>query len=384
MIIKSNGNVGIGTPEPKTDLEVRGNIWQKGFGTGDGQAPNHILHFARGNSSSPTVVSKGDDLAWIAGSGYDGDNFETAAAILMEVDGSPSTDVMPGRITFQTRSDNGGLQRRMIIDKDGNIGIGWWPSDFTKLYVSTDSDSQQQINTAITGLISNGRFPPSGNTVIGVRGIGISGDSGDYYGGYFDTWEWVPGPSGIRVGVYAHGGGSMRGFNFSTDYGIYARGGEYAGYFVGDLAATGVKSAAVKIDDEYKMLYCVESPEVWFEDFGSAQLSNGRALINLDPTFLKAVIIDSNNPMKVFVQLNGECNGVYVKKESDNFEVIELNGGTSNVSFDYRIVAKRKGYENYRFKKMLGPTPEEMEAKQAKYRRNIKKLKEQLNIEVER
>jgi hypothetical protein len=41
--------------------------------------------------------------------------------------------------------------------------------------------------------------------------------------------------------------------------------------------------------------------------------------------------------------------GLYVAQESGNsFEVRELGGGQSNVAFDYRIVAKRAGYENVR------------------------------------
>jgi hypothetical protein len=36
------------------------------------------------------------------------------------------------------------------------------------------------------------------------------------------------------------------------------------------------------------------------------------------------------------------------RETSSSFEVRELGGGTSNVAFDYRIVAKRLGYESKR------------------------------------
>ena len=36
------------------------------------------------------------------------------------------------------------------------------------------------------------------------------------------------------------------------------------------------------------------------------------------------------------------------QKTANSFEVRELGKGTSNVGFDYRIVARRKGYENIR------------------------------------
>ncbi len=117
----------------------------------------------------------------------------------------------------------------------------------------------------------------------------------------------------------------------------------------GNLVVTGAKNAVVTIDGKKRLIYCQESPEVWVEDFGSGKLVNGRAHIELDPTFLKAVTIDEKHPMRVFIQLNGDCNGVYVVKGKTGFDVIELRGGRSNVEFDYRVVAKRKGFENKRF-----------------------------------
>ena len=51
----------------------------------------------------------------------------------------------------------------------------------------------------------------------------------------------------------------------------------------------------------------------------------------------------------VFLTPNGDCKGLYViQKTASSFEVHELGGGSSNVSFDYRIVALRKNFENIR------------------------------------
>jgi hypothetical protein len=53
----------------------------------------------------------------------------------------------------------------------------------------------------------------------------------------------------------------------------------------------------------------------------------------------------------VFLTPNGDCKGLYVhQKTATDFEVRELGNGNSNVKFDYRITALRKGYENVRFK----------------------------------
>jgi hypothetical protein len=51
----------------------------------------------------------------------------------------------------------------------------------------------------------------------------------------------------------------------------------------------------------------------------------------------------------VFLTPNGDCKGLYVSQKSPtSFVVRELGGGTSNIVFDYRIMAKRKGYEQTR------------------------------------
>jgi len=123
---------------------------------------------------------------------------------------------------------------------------------------------------------------------------------------------------------------------------------------------TGNKSGIVTTSDfGRRVLYAVESPEVWFEDFGSAQLTDGQARIELDPIFLQTVTISEQHPMKVFVTLTGECNGVFVKKCVDHFVVRELAGGDSSATFDWRIVAKRKGQEDTRLEPFV--PPEELE-----------------------
>lgn len=58
---------------------------------------------------------------------------------------------------------------------------------------------------------------------------------------------------------------------------------------VGTLTAT-VKNAVVPFPDgTQRVLHCRESPELWFEDFGTAQLRNGRAVVKLDDKTLSRV-----------------------------------------------------------------------------------------------
>jgi hypothetical protein len=86
----------------------------------------------------------------------------------------------------------------------------------------------------------------------------------------------------------------------------------------------------------------------WFEDFGSAQLSSGSAVVTIDPDFAQTVNTATN--YMVIPVPNGDCKGLYVtNKTPTSFEVQELGGGASSIRFDYRIVVLRKKYENVRF-----------------------------------
>ncbi len=168
--------------------------------------------------------------------------------------------------------------------------------------------------TATSGISYGGRFQAASPSGRGVYGLAAS-------------------TSGSPIGVYGA-------CNSTLGYGVY---------FTGGLAGTGTKSCVVRTSEGPTLLYCQESPECWFEDFGEGRLVNGRAHVELDRLFLETVTIDEDNPMKVFVQLHEEtCRGVAVKKGKTGFDVIELQGGASDGTFDYRVVAKRKGYEEDR------------------------------------
>jgi hypothetical protein len=168
--------------------------------------------------------------------------------------------------------------------------------------------------TAPSGIAYGGRFQAASPSGRGLYGLAAS-------------------TSGSPIGVYGA-------CNSTLGFGVY---------YTGGLAGTGPKSCVVRTSEGPTLLYCQESPECWFEDFGEGRLANGRAHVELDPLFLETVTIDESNPMKVFVQLHDEtCRGVAVKKGRTGFDVVELQNGRSSGTFDYRVVAKRKGYEGDR------------------------------------
>jgi hypothetical protein len=258
----------------------------------------------------------------------------------------------------------------------GVRGLSWSysPSESYGVYGIAENDSSGDAYGGYFWTSFNG----TGNH-YGVYGWASASPTGDAYGGYFFCTNVGTGTQyGIRT--VAAGG--------STNYGVYALAPEgsasYAGYFQGNLVATGTKSAAVNIDNgEYRSLYCLESPENWFEDFGKGQLENGVAKINIDPLYAQTV--NTSTEYYVFPIPEGDCNGLFVTNKTPiSFEIKELQGGTSNIPVSYRIVAKRKGYENLRLEKTLGPTPEEETAEQLKHQAEFEQERERMEQERRR
>jgi hypothetical protein len=117
----------------------------------------------------------------------------------------------------------------------------------------------------------------------------------------------------------------------------------------GDLICSGAVSGIVSADGGARKvaLYSMQSAENWFEDAGSGQLANGFIRVELDPTFAQTV--NTAAGYHVFLTPKGDSEGLYVTNETpQGFEVHEQRGGHSNIAFDYRIMAKRSGYENLR------------------------------------
>jgi len=86
--------------------------------------------------------------------------------------------------------------------------------------------------------------------------------------------------------------------------------------------------------------------EHWFEDFGTAKLKRGRAVVQLDANFAKVI---KRSDYRVFVTPEGDCRGLYVRRRNAmSFEVRELTGGKSNITFFYRIVGRRKDIKEHR------------------------------------
>ncbi len=175
-------------------------------------------------------------------------------------------------------------------------------------------------NASIYSLTDGSGLAATG-TEIGVFGIATT-TTVDGFGGYF-----------YNDGSYAYVGG------WYDD--------PILGWIAYKILGNGIVSTIVKDENENPVvMFAPEAPEVLFQDYGIGTLSNGTTSIIIDPTLSKNIRVDAQHPLKVFIQLEGDCNGVYVTNKSANgFTVRELQGGTSNVDFAWSIVATRANEE---------------------------------------
>lgn len=200
------------------------------------------------------------------------------------------------------------------------------------------------VRAGVYGVCSTPAAAVGGAGVYGYNAIASGsmrmGVLGSYNGAAF----------GIGVHGIGFGGGIITGNNDVAVVGWRANNANYSGYFNGNhVIANGTKTASVGTTKGNQLLYCVEASEVWFEDIGGAKLVNGECTINLDELFLETVVIDEKHPMRVFIQMEGESQEVYVEKGTTYFKVKERNGGQSNAEFSYRIMAKRVHFQDHRF-----------------------------------
>ncbi len=90
-----------------------------------GLAPDMIFSKTRGTFAFPSEVQFGDRLGIFSFRGHDGVNsLSIGAAFGAEVDGDVALGKVPGKLFFSTSDASGTLKERLMINKDGNVGIG--------------------------------------------------------------------------------------------------------------------------------------------------------------------------------------------------------------------------------------------------------------------
>ena len=220
------------------------------------------------------------------------------------------------------------------IDDNGNNFTNP-PASYSQRNVTNATNANEKM--AITALLVRGSTSGNPGYSTGIVSQAIADNE--------DGW-------GINAGIFSDTGASGGGVNAGGRFYSASSGGStnsityVAGYFSGTdykVLGSGAVSTIVKDDNnEDRIMFAPEAPEVLFQDFGVGRLVNGVANITIDPVLAKNIMVDANHPLKVFVTLEGDCNGIFVTNKSANgFTVKELQNGTSNIDFSWQIVASR-------------------------------------------
>jgi hypothetical protein len=205
------------------------------------------------------------------------------------------------------------------------------------------------LTNAASGTAVRGRITGGPANTIAVYGENFSTSPGPNPGaGGFGCYGFSSFGHGLVGGTGTAGGGGVVG----ATNGVV---GAHAGIFFGSLVVVGgPKSAAVEHPDgTHRLLYCMESPESWFEDFGNATLEHGRARISIDEQF--AAVADMSD-YHVFLTPYGNTRGLHVAARTPtDFSVEEHDCGSASIAFGWRVVAKRKDIDAARFAKVILP-----------------------------
>lgn len=343
MRVKSNGQVVINNTTPfagdvfssfatGTDWAING--YNNGTGgavyaenTGGGRAI-----FAISGGTVPTTASTNTNTT--SGIAILGINSSTSAAIQGQ---SPSTGVL-GLASANNGTGVLGIGTSTAI-ADGVTGYAGNSQAMGGVFLNTNANGTGIIvggnNVAnmwynVNG--SAGSFTGSNLVLTAYKDGGYVNNTG---AGYFVANTTAT--AGVYV-AYRDAGG--------TNYKIVSFGG------FGSNVSTDVWGD--KEGNSLKLMFCPEAPEILFQDVGTGQLVNGKAHIQLDPIFSNNIVVNEKHPLRVFIQLEDECNGVYVtNKTKEGFDVIELNGGKSNAKFAWFVVANRADFINPKTKELI-------------------------------
>lgn len=222
-------------------------------------------------------------------------------------------------------------------------------ASYNQLNVTSATLGGSQI--ALRGWSDRGTTAGNPGYTIGVEGLANTQNQ-DALG--------VEGISYTNAGLSA--GGYFEGLNYAGVSWAYAYvGGTTNGVTARKITGTGTVAEIVPTPNHGRVtLMCPESPEYWYQDYGTVELVNGVAHVELDPILADIIVVDANNPIRAFFtpynMLN--FNGVaIVNQTTTGFDLVELNGGDHTGTLHYQMAVKPKtNYGEGRFPQAPGPS----------------------------
>lgn len=327
----NSGNVGIGTPTPVAQLEVNG-------GAGDGVF-GHSTNVG-GYLGRETNISFGTPIQTLSGAGVYANNPASGyTSVFAQSTGAADVAANIAFSDVWMASYNYVQNGSAIYNPSAN---------YNQLNVTNNSLGGFQ--SAITAYSNRGTT--SGNTGYTVGGrlqaVARNQDAMGVYGSSFSD-------SNISMGGY-FAGSDYSGSTYAYSY----VGGTVNGFTARKIIGTGSVSEIIPTENHGRVtLTCPESPEYWYQDYGTVEMVNGKATIQLDEILADIIVVDEENPIRVICTPVGMpyFNGITIMNQTKNsVEILELNGGNHSGKLQYQLVVKPKtNYGEGRFPQAPGP-----------------------------
>lgn len=377
--------------------------------TNNGQLQSYSL----GTAALPIYSFQGDQNTGIFSSGADALNISTAGTTRMTIGntGNVGVNIAPSTNKLDVSSGTGdaiyGHSNNIggVLGYETNITFGVAPQNLNGagVYVSNSNSGYPSIFTRSTGSATiasainystvwmanynyvdnasttsnpsvsysqlNNTGTTLGGTQIAVRGYnnrattaGNPGYSTGIQGLANSQFQDSYGVQGLSYCNATYSvGGYFSGNNYAgANYAYSYVGGTTDGVTARKIIGTGSVSEIIPTENHGRVtLTCPESPEYWYQDYGTVQMTNGKAIIILDPILADVIVVDENNPIRVICTPMGMpyFNGITIMNQTKNsVEILELNGGNHSGKLQYQLVVKPKtNYGEGRFQQAPGP-----------------------------
>jgi hypothetical protein len=293
--------VGIGTMIPGADLDIRSTVWE------------NILQLG---TSSSNKLRFGSGGTWASLSG--GSSFRDDLSI------QHST----GRIGIGTTYPFAELHVTGSIDD-------YIDSDHLAYFYNSNADG--------VGLVGRG----GGNTTYSFPAYGCGLAANGYEYGIYARADRTGNNNQMAIWTTLSGLSKTVRVNYQSSSGTHYK-----------INGDGLVSTTMGTSAGDVTLAAPESPEPWIDDYGSGEIVNGTCHVELDPIYLDCVTINGQHPMRVFIELTSPItNQYYISKGTTGFDVIVVGEGaeTAGATFDYRVVGKWRGNEDFRFEPAEAP-----------------------------
>lgn len=328
--VLNSGQVGIGTPTPVATLEVNGGANDGVFG--------HSSNVG-GYLGRETNITFGTPVQSLSGAGVYANN--PASGYTSVFAQSTGAADVAANIAF---SDVWMASYNYVQNGSATYNPS---ANYNQLNVTNSTLGGTQV--ALRGLHNRGTTTGNPGYSVGVQGLVLNN--------YQDSF-------GVQGLAYSNSttraGGYFSAYNYTNTLQAYAYVGSSVGGTNRKIIGTNSVSEIIPTENHGRVtLTCPESPEYWYQDYGTVEMVNGKATIQLDDILADIIVVDKENPIRVTCTPVGMpyFNGITIMNQTKNsVEILELNGGNHSGKLQYQLVVKPKtNYGEGRFPQAPGP-----------------------------